>query len=102
METERGQLTTVEKEMGITHKAFYGELPNLLAGIPYAQGDDSVTFQLNGKHVEIKLGPEGFREVGLSLRLPVTFVTLRFYDFNEVEVDDFIRHFNLKFMRGGG
>jgi hypothetical protein len=29
------QPKTIRKEMGITHKDFYGELPNLLDGIPY-------------------------------------------------------------------
>ena len=102
METEKGQFTTIEKEMGLTHRNFYGELPNLLVGIPYQQGNDTVTFQLNGKLVEIMLGPEGICELGSSLRLPVTHVRLQFYDFTEDEIDEFIRRFNLKFMKGGG
>ena len=29
------QPRTIKKEMGMTHKDFYAELPNLLGGIPY-------------------------------------------------------------------
>ena len=102
MDAEKKQLTTVNKEMGITHKDFFTVLPNLLEGIPYQQTDENVTFQLGGKIIEIVLGPEGFRELGRSLRLPVTHVTIHFFDFSEEEVDDFIKRFNLKYFRGGG
>ena len=94
--------TIVEKEMGITHKDFYGELPNLLDGIPYHQTEETIRFQVNGKTIEIILGPEGCRHLGQSMRLPATLVTLRFFDCSENEIDNFIKHFNLKYMRGGG
>jgi len=102
MATERAQPTVVKKEMGITHKDFYAELPALLDTIPYQQTKDTISFQLNGKNMEIVLGPEEVREIGRSVRLPVTFVTLFFYDFSEEEMGDFVRHFNLRFMKGGG
>ena len=102
METDKEQLTIVKKEMGITHKDFYDELPNLLNDIPYRHIEDTIKFQLNHKNIEIILGPEGLRELGRSLRLPVTFVTLRFFDFSEEEIGGFIKRFNLRFMRGGG
>jgi hypothetical protein len=102
MKTERGQPTDVKKEMGITHKDFYAEIPTLLDNTPYQQTEDTISFQLNGKNMEIVLGPEEVREIGRSVRLPVTFVTLRFYDFSEEEMGDFVRHFNLRFMKGGG
>jgi len=102
MATERAQPTVVKKEMGITHKDFYAELPALLDKIPYQQTKDTISFQLNGKNMEIVLGPEEVREIGRSVRLPVTFVTLHFYDFSEEEMGDFVRHFNLRFMKGGG
>ena len=52
METERGEITTVVKEMGLTHNDFYHELPHLLHGIPYRQSENTVTFKLNGKKIE--------------------------------------------------
>ena len=98
----REQITTIKKEMGLTHKDFHAELPNLLNGIPYDLSEDTVKFQVKGKGVEISLGPEGVREIGPSVRLPVTPVTLSFFDFSEEEIDAFVKHFNLKFMKGGG
>ncbi len=95
-------VTTVEKEMGITHRDFYKDLPNLLNGIPYRQDSDTIKFRINNKAIEISLGPERVRELGLSFRLPVTPITLRFFEFSEEEMSDFIKHFNLKFMKGGG
>lgn len=102
MDTDKKQPTIVKKEMGITHKDFYDELPVLLDGIPFDQSEDTTSFQLNGKKIEINLGPEGCRHLGLSMRLPVTFVTLRFFDFSEEEMNSFIERFNLRFMKGGG
>ena len=102
MQTGQGQLTVVKKEMGITHKDFYAELPALLDEIPYQQIEDTIIFQLDGKRIEIALGPEEVREVGPTVRLPATVVTLRFFDFSAKEISDFVRHFNLRFMKGGG
>jgi hypothetical protein len=102
METQRGRPTVVKKEMGITHKDFYTELPTLLGTIPYQQIEDTVSFQLNGKSMEIVLGPEEVREIGRSVRLPVTFIEIRFFDCSEEEMGDFVELFNLRFMKGGG
>ena len=102
MEIGKEQITIVKKEMGITHKDFFGELPVLLHSIPYHHSKDIITFQLNHKNVEIILGPEGVREITRSVRLPVTVVTIRFLDFSAEEVSKFIKRFNLRFMKGGG
>jgi hypothetical protein len=102
MNMHREQITTVKKEMGLTHKDFYAELPNLLNGIAYDLSEDIIKFQVRGKCIEISLGLEGVREIGPSVRLPVTPVTLCFFDFSEEEIEAFVRHFNLKFMKGGG
>jgi len=99
---ENRRVTTIGKEMGITHHDFYAELPTLLENIPYQQSDATISFTIDGKQVEVMLGPEQIRELGSSVRLPVTLVTLRFFDFSEEEIRDFIRHFNLRFMKGGG
>ena len=60
MEPEREQPTDVKKEMGITHKDFYAELPALLDRIPYQQTEDTIRFQLNGKNMEIIIINESF------------------------------------------
>jgi hypothetical protein len=102
MGTDKEQATIVTKEMGITHKEFYDELPHLLSGIPYHHDKDSIKFQLKDKNIEITLGPEGSRQLGRSVRLPVTLVTIRFSGCSEQQIAAFIKHFNLRFMKGGG
>jgi hypothetical protein len=102
MNTETHRITTVEKEMGITHQDFYAEFSNLLKNSPYQKTGNIIRFRYKEKEVEISLGPEAVRQIGPSVCLPVTHVTLRFSAFTEEEVSDFIKHFNLKFMKGGG
>lgn len=92
----------IKKEMGITHKDFYAELPNLLNDIPYQQSNGTISFRLNDKKVEIDISPEGVRKLGQSVQLPVTLVTLRFFDFSNEEIERFIKLYNLRFMKGGG
>ncbi|MDA3833848.1 MAG: hypothetical protein PF495_10655 [Spirochaetales bacterium] len=72
MATDKEQTAIVKKEMGLTHKEFYQELPRLLSGISYHHGEDRIKFQLNGKKAEISLEPERSRQLGRSVRLPVT------------------------------
>jgi len=102
MATDKEQLKIVSKEMGITHKEFYAEMPRLLNGTSYQHNKDTITFQFNHKNIEIMLAPEGIRQLSQSIRLPITFVTFHFFDFTDDEMDDFIKHFNLIFMKGGG
>ena len=102
MATEKQQFTDVQKAMGITHQEFYAKLPLLLDGIPYHRVKDGIHFQLNHKNVEIILGSEKNRELGPSIKLPVTCVTLRFFDCSTEEVNGFIEHFNRTFLKGGG
>lgn len=94
--------TTIRKEMGITHKEFHEGLSSLLNGIPYRRDKNSINFQWEEKQVCISLGEEGFRELGQSVRLPMTPVVLVFSSWTEEEIHDFIKYFNLKFMKGGG
>ena len=102
MPTAGVQPTIVKKEMGLTLKDFYGEVPALLEGIPYDQGKDTIKFQFNHKNIEIILGPEGSRKLSRSMTMPVTPVTLCFFDCSAEEINTFIKHFNLKYMKGGG
>jgi hypothetical protein len=102
MKAEQAKTFNVRKEMGITHSEFFNTLPELLHDIPYQHIKDTIRFQLRGMAVEINLEPEQVRELGLSVRLPVTVVNLSFYGCSEDEANLFIKHFNLKFMKGGG
>ena len=102
MQTGQGPLTVITKEMGITHKDFYAELPALFDNNPYQKTEETIVCKLGGKRIEIILGPEQVRQLGRSVRLPVTAVNLRFFDFSAREISDFVRQFNLRFMKGGG
>lgn len=102
MSAEKTQDTVIKKEMGFGHKEFYDGLPRLLKGIPYQQDENSVRFQIEGKDVEITLAPEGSRYLTPSMSLPITLVTLRFSDCSTAQIDAFIKHFNLCFLKGGG
>ena len=102
MQTSQNEPITITKEMGLTHQEFYEKLPRLLKEIPYQQANHTIQFQLHGKEVEISLGPEGVRELSKTARLPVTFVTLRFFGCLEAEIKAFVDHFNLRFLKGGG
>ncbi|MDT8419743.1 MAG: hypothetical protein RQ754_04875 [Desulfuromonadales bacterium] len=102
MTAARPQRTIVRKEMGITHREFYAKLPELLGDTPYQRDGQVIRFQRNGKTIEISLGAEGFRELSRSIRLPVTPVSICFFDFDEAAISSFIEYFNLRFLKGGG
>lgn len=102
MSAEKERVTTITKEMGFGHKEFYDGLPRLLKGISYRQDENRVGFQIEGKDIEITLGPEGSRQLTPSMSLPVTLVTLNFSDCSTTQIDAFIKHFNLCFLKGGG
>lgn len=102
MGTENRLPTVIIKEMGLTHEEFYDKLPLLLAGIPYQHANDTIRFQLNRKNLEIILAPEASRQLSSSMRLPVTTISFRFFDCSAEEIEEFINHFNLTFMKGGG
>ena len=102
MPDDKEQRTVITKEMGISHKEFYDELPRFLRGIPYRQVNGSIRFQLDGKDIEIRLGPEGGRQLGPSMQLPVTPVEISFSGFTEKQIEAFLKHFTLMFLKGGG
>lgn len=102
MKRTPAQVTTIHKEMGITHSDFYMGLSQLLEGLSCQQEAETITFQFFGKTIQIVVGPEQVRELGPSVKLPTTRVTLHFFNFTETEVTDFVRLFNLRFMKGGG
>ncbi|PLX96068.1 MAG: hypothetical protein C0619_00325 [Desulfuromonas sp.] len=102
MTDARVQHTIIKKEMGITHREFYAKLPVLLGDTPYHRAEQSIRFERNGKAIEITLEAEGFREISRSIRLPVTPVRICFFDSSKAEINSFIEHFNLSFLKGGG
>ncbi len=88
--------------MSLTHRDFFLTLPRLLKDTPYTYSNHIVSFQVNGKHVEIQLAPEKIRKLSSTVSLPFTRIEIKCYEFSPKESEDFIHDFNLRFLRGGG
>ena len=90
------------REMGLSHAEFFRSLPAAIGQRPYRREGDRVRVELDdGRQVQFELGPERRRVIAL-LELPVTDVTFRFHGFDDAALEAFMRHFDLRFQRGGG
>jgi hypothetical protein len=101
-EPEKTGVVEIEKEMGITHKEFFRKLPRVLDGGTYQIHNQTVSFEFNSRNIEIALGDEQVRELSRTTRLPFTRITIRFLDHQPGEIEQFIKHFNMRFIKGGG
>jgi hypothetical protein len=96
---------TVVKDMAVTHAEFARGIARLLPA--RATGRDSppdnplLQFPWSGGMVEVHLGPEAVRRLGM-MAIPTTRVVLVFKGLNADERREFIRQFDLRFQRGGG
>lgn len=93
--------TVITREMGLTHKEFFRTLPKVLDGQRYQIADSMITVAEPPRRLTIHLGPEGERRIAM-LRLPTTAVSLRFVDYTEAEIDEFMTRFGRYYQRGGG
>lgn len=91
----------VKKEMGITHKELFSKLPLIFKGDDFKIDGLRIIQAQNGKTIEIVLSEEGQRKLGLVV-LPLTYVALNLFGFDETGKNEFIAHFDLQFFRGGG
>lgn len=90
-----------EREMSVTHTEFFRLLPRVV-GEDYIQRNDSAAvIQTEIGRIDIRLGPEMRRKIAL-LELPMTEVSLEFHGYSQVDYEEFIRRFNLRFQKGGG
>jgi len=87
--------------MGYTHADFFRLLPNAMGETPYKIDGLTVTGQLETGTVTITLGPEGERKLVLVV-LPRTEITFEYSDVSNEERSDFIKYFDLRFMKGLG
>jgi len=91
----------IVREMGYTHADFFRLLPNAMGETPYKIDGLTVTGQLETGTVTITLGPEGERKLVLVV-LPRTEITFEYSDVSNEERSDFIKYFDLRFMKGLG
>ncbi len=88
-------------EMGVSHVVFFRSLAQLPEGWVRQTRDDSATLAYAEGSIEIILGEECERRLGL-IRLPYTPVTFRYTGLSDEEREKFQARFNLTFQRGGG
>lgn len=93
--------TVISKEMGITHKEFFRNIPRVLETDDYTTHDDGVVHTEAGKSLEIRISEQSERRIALFV-LPVTHVTLTFKGYDDSAVTATIEKFDRAFQRGGG
>ena len=91
----------VSKEMGITHKDFFRTIENAIGDTKLRVLDSGVILHSQNSKLEILLGPERERKIGL-LRFPITDVIFHFHGYSGASVKKIIKRFDLRFKRGGG
>ena len=87
--------------MGVSHVVFFRSLAQLPEGWVQQTREDGATLTYAGGAIEIILGKECERRLGL-IRLPYTPVTFRYTGLSDQERENFQTRFNLTFQRGGG
>ncbi len=92
---------TRSRVMGITHPDFFRRLPAALEDRAFTTVGNRATVVDGARGIEIELGPEGTRVIGL-FRLPVTEVTFSFTGYDEAQADALLARIDLHYHRGGG
>jgi len=89
------------REMGLTHREFFRELPAALAPHRYRADGNRVRVCIGRGSLLITLGSERTRSIA-ALRLPCTAVDFAFEGVDDDERERFMWRFDLCFRRGGG
>jgi len=91
----------IEKEMGYTHADFFRLLPKAMGETQYEVNGLVVNCKLATGTLTITLGEERERRLVLVV-LPYTHVTFEYHDVDDEDREDFIKFFDLRFMKGLG
>ena len=89
------------KEMGYTHADFFRLLPRAMGSTSYEIHDRTIQCQLPPGTLKITLGEERERRMGLVV-IPCTTVTFEYDQVPEEIRTNFIKYFELRFMKGLG
>jgi len=95
------RLTTVTREMGISHHELFRLLSCALAEQAYELLDGEIVVEEGDRRVSIEYAPERERRI-VAFRIPVTDLTFRFTNYGAIEVERFMSRFDRTFHRGGG
>ena len=91
----------MHREMGLSYAVFFRSLAQLPQGWVCETHNDGATLSYAGGNIEISLGPECERRIGL-LCLPYTPAIFKYHGLSEDERDEFQTRFDLTFQRGWG
>ena len=95
------KLLKIVREMGYTHDDFFRLLPGAMGDYKYVVSGTTVSCQIGSGQLTITLGPEGERRLVLVV-IPQTEIVFDFENVEEAERQEFLRHFDLRFMKGLG
>jgi len=87
--------------MGFSQKEFFRILPSALNDRDYQLNDSTVSLSTDHGLVTIDVGEQQLRKIA-SFALPYIEVKFNFVDFEQSNVDEFMRYFELRYQRGGG
>jgi len=87
--------------MGYTHADFFRLLPRAMGGYPYEISGLEINCKLPSGSLRITLGEEQERRMVLVI-MPYTQVTFEYQDVSDEDREAFIKHFELRFMKGLG
>jgi len=93
--------TIITKEMALTHADFFRSIGNAFDDGGYRREDTKIIAEDDGRRLEISLGPEGTRRIGL-LSVPATPVTLTFTGYTTGQRAETMARFDRAFQRAGG
>ena len=91
----------IEKEMGITHHEFFRLINVALGTDDYDRTSSGVKWSRDDRAGEIKLGPEGKRQIAL-LAVPRTPVRIELDGYDDDAAAEMLHLFDRAFQRGGG
>ncbi|HIP67957.1 MAG TPA: hypothetical protein EYH06_05115 [Chromatiales bacterium] len=89
------------REMGLTRKEFFRNLPRALHGYHHKINENNVFVETDDGQIKITVGEEGLRMISL-LKIPYTKITMDFSEIQPETQNVFLRQFNLYYQKGGG
>jgi len=91
----------IEKEMGYSHADFFRLLPRAMGTNAYEINGLEVNCVLPSGRLKITLGEELERRLVLVV-MPYTNVTFEYENVSDEDRENFIKYFDLRFMKGLG
>ena len=87
--------------MGFSRDEFDRILPSALDNRPFVVESNVVTVQIGGGTMKMVISEQKARKIA-SLSLPYLDIGFSFEQLSEVDVEEIMRFFELRYQRGGG